>query len=133
VKTDACSSSTDPQRGACFGWYFETTASSAAPGSLSIVDISSDGTQAGYPTILERGWVVGTCGYSINEVAGLSQVNGNVVRVPWVSDWTLIQWDFIVSSTYYTYVTTDASFHYAMSCNPVQIDTMVAWFEGRSL
>jgi hypothetical protein len=133
VKTDSCPSSTDPQGGACFGWDFETTTSSAAPGSLSIVDISSDGTQAGHPTGAERGWGVGTYGYSINGAAGLSEVNGNIVRVPWGTDWTLIQWDFIVPSTYYTYVTTGASFPNAMACNPVQIDTMVAWFEGRNL
>jgi hypothetical protein len=133
VKTDSCPSSTDPQGGACFGWDFETTASSAAFGSLAIVDISSNGTQAGHPTGLERGWGVGTYGYSFNGAAGLSQVNGNVVRVPWGTDWTLIQWDFIVPSTYYNYVTTDASFPNAMPSLPVQIDTMVPWFEGRNL
>ena len=133
VKTDACPSSTDPQGGACFGWDFETTASSAAPGSLAIVDISSDGTQAGHPNSAERGWGVGTYGYSINGASGLSQVNGNIVRVHWGTDWTLLVWDFIVPSTYYTYVTTGASFPNAMPSNPVQIDTMVPWFEGRNL
>jgi hypothetical protein len=133
VKTDAFPSSTDPQGGACFGWDFETTSSSATSGSLAIVDISSDGTQAGHPTSAERGWGVGTYGYSINGAAGLSQVNGNIVRIPWGTDWTLIVWDFTVPTTYYTYVTTGASFPNAMPCNPVQINTMVPWFEGRNL
>ena len=133
VKTDACPSSNDPQGGACFGWDFETTASSAAPGSLAIVDVSSDGTQAGHPTSAERGWGVGSFGLSVNGAAGLSQVSGNVVRVPWGTDWTLVVWDFIVPSTFYSYVTTGASFPYAMPCSPVQIDTMVPWFEGRNL
>ena len=133
VKTDVCTSSIDPQGGACFGWDFETTGSSAAPGSLAIVDVSSDGTQAGHPTSSERGWGVGTYGHSINGAAGLSQANGNIVRVPWGTDWTLIVWDFIVPTTYYMYVTTGASFPNAMPCNPVQIDTMVPWFEGRNL
>jgi hypothetical protein len=133
VKTDACPSSTDPQGGVTIGWDFETSQSSAAPNSLAIVDVSSDGTQAGHPTSAERGWGVGTFGYSINGAAGLSQVGGNVVRIPWGTDWTLIQWDFTVPTTYYSYVTTGASYPNAMSCNPVQIDTMVPWFEGRNL
>jgi hypothetical protein len=133
VKTAACPASTDPQGGASFGWDFETTSSSAAPNSLAIVDISSDGTQAGHPTGAERGWGVGAFGYSINGAAGLSQVNGNIVRIPWGTDWTLIVWNFTVPTTYYTYVTTGASYPNAMPCNPVQIDTMVPWFEGRNL
>ena len=133
VKTAACPTSTDPQGAATFGWDFETSHSSVAPNSLAIVDVSSDGTQAGHPNSAERGWGVGTYGSSINGASGLSQVNGNIVRVPWGTDWTLIVWDFTVPTTYYTYVTTGASYPNAVSTSPVQIDTMVPWFEGRNL
>jgi hypothetical protein len=72
-------------------------------------------------------------GTALTALLDFSQVEGNVVRIPWNTDWTLIVWDFTVPSTYYTYVTTGASYPNAMPCNPVQIDTMVPWFEGRTL
>jgi len=131
VKTDPCPSSTDPQGGATLG--FDLLSHSSAASGLSIVDLSSDGTQAGHPTGSERGWGVGTFGYSSNGAGGLTQTSGNIVRIPWGTGWTLIQWDFTVPTTYYSYVTTGASYPNAMHCNPVQIDTMVPWFEGRNL
>jgi hypothetical protein len=133
VETEACPASTDMQGGACIGFDLEIYNSSAAPGSLAIADVSSDGTQAGHPSGYERGWGVGSTGYSINGELGLTQVNGLVVRVPWNTARTQLKFDFIVPSTYYAYVTTGASYPNAMACTPAQLNMMVVWFEGRNL
>ena len=44
------------------------------------------------------------------------------------SDWTLITWDIYIPATYYTYVYKGGI---GVPCNPVQITSMVPWFDAR--
>jgi len=78
-----------------------------------ISTIDSAGHQAGHPNDVEN-------------MAGVS-------RVQWGNDWTQITWDVYVPTTYYTYVTNGANGNYGVhSCNPVQINSMIPWFDTRS-
>ena len=109
VKTSYCQSS-DMLAGARLGMDFYISSSQG----YGIATIDAVGHQAGHPSDAEN-------------VAG-------VARLPWGNDWTLLVWDIYVPTTYYTYVTNGAAGNYGVhSCNPVQISSMVPWFDARSL
>ena len=135
VKT-APYTSIDPQAGASFGFDLLTNQSSI-DSLIHIVCLNGPpiSMQAGHPTGNELNYAGGpnAFGHTINGESGLSQVGGLVCRVPYGQDWTLIQWDFIVPSTFYTWVTDNANYPNAIPCNPVQINMMVPWFTGRNL
>lgn len=133
IKTSVYTS-TDPQAGGVFGFDLLCHASTD-PYKYSIVDLGSDGNQAGHPTSAEMNISGGpnAFGHTINGESGLTQVAGLICRVPFNQDWTWVEFDFIVPSTYYTYVTNNDSFPDAIACNPVQIDAIVPWFTGRQL
>ena len=109
VKTASCKSS-DILAGARTGMDFYIQSSQG----YGIATIDAVGHQAGHPSDVEN-------------VAGVS-------RLPWGNDWTLLVWDIYVPTTYYTFVTNGAAGNYGVhSCNPVQISSMVPWFDARSL
>ena len=79
-----------------------------------IATLDSVGHAAGHPNDVEN--VAGVC------------------RVNWGNDWTHITWDVYVPNTYFTYVTNGANGNYQVhSCNPVQINSMIPWFDARSI
>jgi hypothetical protein len=104
IKTAAFKSS-DSYAGARIGLDFYLSSSQGT----GIATIDSAGHQAGHPNDAEN--VAGTC------------------RVSWGSDWTLVTWDIYVPTTYYSYVTTNG----VHSCTPVQISSVVAWFDVREV
>lgn len=109
VKT-ASYTSNDIFAGARIGMDFYISSSQGC----GIATIDAVGHQAGHPSDAEN-------------VAGVS-------RLPWGNGWTLLVWDIYVPTTYYTYVTNGAAGNYGVhSCNPVQISSMVPWFDARSL
>ena len=117
VKTEDFSSS-DMQAGAVFGWDFYADTSQG----YGIICYTSD-LQAGHTNGTERGWGIDSFGYTQFGKTGL------ICRVPWGQDWTLISWDFYVPKDYVSYVLIDG----VRQCNPVQINSMVLWFEGRNI
>jgi len=126
AKTDALPTSTDMQGGATFG--FDLYISSNLGYGIASLDPN---TQASHPTGSERGWGVNAYGYTQFGVAG------HVCRIPWNTDWTLMIWDFTVPTDYYTYVDTTVNgvkqigVQQIYSVNPVQINSMVTWFDAR--
>jgi hypothetical protein len=120
VKTGAFEP-TDPQAGGGFGFDFYGH-SNIGYGILG----TSPTDQIGHPTGAEKNYGNPTdYGYSINGEAGLTQVSGKIVKVPFNTDWTLVEWDFIVPYTYYTYVYTTGPT--LSECEPVHIDSLVMW------
>ena len=117
VKTEDFSSS-DMQAGAVFGWDFYADTSQG----YGIICYTSD-LQAGHPNGTERGWGIDSFGYTQFGKTGL------ICRVPWGQHWMLISWDFYVPKDYFSYVLIDG----VRQCNPVQINSMVPWFEGRNI
>jgi hypothetical protein len=81
-----------------------------------------------------RGGGIATCdasGYQAGHPNDVENVAGNW-RVVWGSDWTQVTWDLHIPTTYYTYVTTTVNGVPGIyTCNPVQINSMVAWFDVR--
>ncbi len=104
IKTAAFSSK-DSYSGARIGLDFYLSSSQGT----GIATVDSVGHQAGHPNDAEN--VAGTC------------------RVPWGNDWTLVTWDVYVPTNYYTYVTTNG----VHTCSPVQISSVVAWFDARDV
>ncbi len=80
-----------------------------------IATLNSAGDQAGHPNNSEN----------VNDVC----------RVKWGHDWTLVTWDINVPTQFFNYVTISSnSLPYApYTCNSVQIDSMVPWFEVRGV
>ena len=107
VKTASYASS-DLCAGARIGMDFYIQSSQG----YGIATIDAVGHQAGHPNDVEN-------------MAG-------VARLPWGNGWTLLTWDIYVPTTYYTYVTNGAAGNYGVhSVNPVQISSMVPWFDAR--
>jgi hypothetical protein len=114
------------QGGAGFGWDFDAHTSQG----YGIIGYDQN-LQAGHPNGAERGWGPDQFGYTgVGDEADFSCVAGNICRVPWgTPDWTQIVWDFIVPTSYYSWVWTPD----ALACDPVQIDSLVPWFEVRNI
>jgi len=74
------------------------------------IALNSDGTSAGPPSNAQN--FAGTW------------------RVTWGHDWTLITWDVYVPTTYYTQYSSNSGIH---SCAPVQITSLVPWFDTRAV
>ncbi len=83
-----------------------------------IATIDSAGHQAGHP--------------NDTEIADdYSSLTRGITYVPWGSDWKQVIWNLYVPPTYYSYVTTSQAS--VQLCNPVQICSMVPWFEVRDV
>ena len=126
VKTTASSPNIDQQGGAVFGWDFDAHTSQG----YGIIGYTHD-LQAGHPNGSERGWGPDQFGHTgEGDEPDFSCVAGEICRVPWgTTDWTQIVWDFIVPTSYYSWVWTSG----AVACDAVQIDSLVPWFEVRNI
>jgi hypothetical protein len=134
VQTDPCPSSWDRQAGATFGFDLLTSQTNL-DGYIHVVCLGSDGMQAGHPTGSEMNYNGGinAFGHTIDGESGLKQVSGLICRVPWGQPWTKIRSDFIIPSTFYTWVTDNDHFPNAIPCNPTQINMIVPWLTGRNI
>jgi hypothetical protein len=112
-------SPTDLQAGAGFGFDFYAHTNQGY--GILFIDPT---LQAGHPTSAEKNHGdPDDFGYSINGASGLTQESGKTVKVPFGTDWTLIEWDFIVPETNYYYVYTNN----VVPCFSSQIDSLVFW------
>ena len=80
----------------------------------------SPDTQAGHPQYDEY-----CVRQSIDGSGGLNQVSGLTNSIPFGTDWTLLQWDFIVPDTYYTYAWTTVSIYNVYQCVPTQAQVLL--------